>query len=268
MYKSLVHDSSAASSAVEQKIDDRVAEAVLELQDSEIIIDLRRLNGKVQSSFDEFRNELQRYLDEITTPVNERRHGDTMYLPIAISVRDLRDIVIERLVKQFPNDSVPTPLEEWLRLQFWPRNPYASNAIRYTGRFQVKFAVQAHQMRKSHPDARYVAVILQYVKHFAVAFKQHTLLLSVDDKAIVPVGEPGDPISTGVRGHHRSLVCSGGPTLAALDHDFHLHGIVPSVALAIEIPESPNDFFSGQPFVSNKDKVTQPSSPHRHIVLR
>ena len=25
------------------------------------------------------------------TPVNERRHGDTMYLPIAISVRDLRE---------------------------------------------------------------------------------------------------------------------------------------------------------------------------------
>ena len=132
MYKSLVHDSSAASSAVEQKIDDRVAEALLELQDPEIIIDLRKQNGKVQSSFDEFWNELQRYLDELTTP-NERRHGDTMYLPIAISVRDLRDIVIERLAKQFPNDSVPAPSEEWLRLQFWPRNPYASNAIRYTG---------------------------------------------------------------------------------------------------------------------------------------
>ena len=60
-------------------------------------------------------------------------------------------------------------------------------------------------------------------------------------------------------------MCSGGPTLAALDHDFHLHGIVPSVALATEIPESSNDsFFSGQPFVSKKDKVTQPSYPHRH----
>ena len=45
MYKSLVHDSFAASSAVEQKIDDRVAEAILEPQDPEII-DLRRLNEK------------------------------------------------------------------------------------------------------------------------------------------------------------------------------------------------------------------------------
>ena len=119
-------------------------------------------------------------------------------------------------------------------------------------------------MRKSHPDARYVAVILQY----AVAFKQYTLLLSVDDKAIVPVGEPGNPISSGVRGHHRALVSMGGPTFAALDHDFHLHGIVPSVALAIEILDSHTDsFFTGQPFVSNKDKVTQPSSPHRHSAV-
>ena len=46
MYKSLVHDSSAASSTIEQKIDDRVAEAILEPQDPEII-DLRRLNEKV-----------------------------------------------------------------------------------------------------------------------------------------------------------------------------------------------------------------------------
>ena len=119
MYKSLVHDSSAASSAVEQKIDDRVAEAILELQDPEII-DLRRLNGKVQSTFDEFWNELQRYLDEITTPVNEHRHGDTMYLPIAISIRDRRDTVMECPAKQFPNDTAHAPSEEWLRLQFWP----------------------------------------------------------------------------------------------------------------------------------------------------
>ena len=63
MCKSLVHNSSAASSAVEKTIDDRVAKAILELQDPEIIIDLRKQNGKVQSSFDEFWNELQRYLD-------------------------------------------------------------------------------------------------------------------------------------------------------------------------------------------------------------
>ena len=40
-------------------------------------------------------------------------------------------------------------------------------------------------MRKSHPDSKYVAVTLQYVKNFAVKYKSHALLLLVDDKAIV-----------------------------------------------------------------------------------
>ena len=130
---------------------------------------------------------------ELYTTVNERRHGSTMYMPIAISFHDLREIVSERL-----GEGKPVPSEDWLRL---PRNPYASNALRYTGRFQVKtykhvamvqhfikvclcfqvkYAVQARQMRKSHPDNRYVAVILQCMKRFAISIKEYALLLSVD----------------------------------------------------------------------------------------
>ena len=46
-----------------------------------------------------------------------------------------------------------------------------------------------------------------------------------------------------------------------------MFGVVPSVSLCIQIPDSPNDsFFSGQPFVSIKDKILQPSSPYRHSV--
>ena len=82
-------------------VDERVAEAILDTQDP---LDLRKNNGKVESSFDEFWEELQKYLDELVTPVNERRHGDTMYLPIAISVRDLRERIEERLLKRFPGD--------------------------------------------------------------------------------------------------------------------------------------------------------------------
>ena len=123
-----------------------------------LVIDLRKNNGKVESSFEDFWTKLQKYLDEIVTPINECRHGNTLYLPIAISVRDLCEIVSERLAKQFPDDTKATPSEEWVQLQFWPKNPYATNALRYTGHFQVKYAVQACQMRKSHPDARYITV--------------------------------------------------------------------------------------------------------------
>ena len=92
-------------------------------------------------------------------------------------------------------------------------------------------------------------------------FRNCLMLVSVDDKAIVPVGEPNCPISTGVCGHNRSLVCSGSQLLA-LDHDFHIHDIVPSVALFVDIPD--DSFFRGTTLVTNKDKVTQPSSALRH----
>ena len=77
----------------------------------------------------------------------------------------------------------------------------------------------------------YVSALLQYVQCFSLKYHDHMLLVSVDDKSIIPVGEPSCPVSTGVRGHTRSLVPLNGPHLqAALYHDFHVHGIVPSVS--------------------------------------
>lgn len=196
--------------------------------------------------------------------VDERRHTSVMHMPIAISVCNLRDIIIERLQKKHSN-LPPLPSLEWIRLQFWPSNPYANQALRYTGRFQVKYAVQVCQLRKEHPDSRYVGNILKYVKEFAVLHKPFVCMLSVDDKAIVPVGEPGAPVSSGVRGHNKSLVTNSRSKNLALDHDFHVFGIVPSVAFVVDIPSLAQDsFFQGMPYVTVKDKVTQPSSALRH----
>ena len=79
-------------------------------------------------------------------------------------------------------------------------------------------------------------------------------MISVVDKCIIPVGEPDGAESTGVRGHNHSLVTIDGPQLQVLDHNFHVHGIVPSVAFSIDVPESNSDsFFRGHAFVMNKD---------------
>ena len=192
----------------------------------------------------------------ITPVVDDRRHGEVCHMPVAISIRHLRELISARLQQKFPDSHNAVPSEEWVRLQFWPRNPYSTLALHHTGRFNVKYCVQARQLRKEH--------LLQYVKRLALRFREYAQMLSVDDKCIVPVGEPGDPISTGVRSHGRSLALSAS-TLAALDHDFHIHGIVPSVAFFVNIPESENDsFFQGKPFVTLKDKVTQASHALRH----
>ena len=84
--------------------------------------------------------------------------------------------------------------------------------------------------------------------------------MSVDDKAIIPVGESDLPIVATNQRHNRSLVPNAAQ-LGALDHDFHIHGIVPSVAF-FDVPESAQDsFYFGRPYVTLKDKFIKPSSP-------
>lgn len=81
--------------------------------------------------------------------------------------------------------------------------PISTSALRYTARFELRYGVQIRQLRHSHPDSRYVGVLLKYIKRFSVKFHHLVQYASVDDKAIVPIGEPGLQISTGVRGHNR-----------------------------------------------------------------
>ena len=49
--------------------------------------------------------------------------------------------------------------------------------------------------------------------------------------------------------------------IEALDHDWKLGGLTPSVLLICDIPESTKHiFFSGVPFVTTKEKVSEPSN--------
>ena len=104
----------------------------------------------------------------------------------------------------------------------------------------MKFQVQRRQMRSQHEDAKYVYHQQLYAKEFAIRFKDYCSFMSSDDKALIPVGEPGNPISTGVRVHNASL------GLGTLDHDWKIAGIISSVNLFSDIPESTStSFFSG-----------------------
>ena len=268
IYKSLMDDCSAASSSAERIVDDHVAEALLNLDDPDFIYDLRQLNDNPGSSkFDVFWEELGLYIEELTPVVDDRRHSETLHVPVAISLHHLLTLVKARIEQKYPNDEskLQVPSVEWLRLQFWPNNPYSTAALRHTWRINLKFGVQTRQLHHEHVDSKYVSVLLRFFKDFCVQERDIVNYISVDDKAIISVGEPGLPVSSSVRGHNRSIVLADGPSPSALDHDFHVHGIVPSVAFAVKIPISPKDsFYCGKAFVCVKDKVTQPSSALRH----
>ena len=204
IFRELTQDCSAAASSKEAEIDDRVAQFLLSSDDTDLVLDLRALNGQPgNTKFDAFWAECQKFFDKHVAAVSERRHGaDFLYLPFAISVEDLWQQVKARL----PDDT-PVPSNEWIR----PSDPYTSRAMHHTGHFDIKFRVQSRLVRAEHPDSKYVAVQYKYLKHFAVKFREYCLMIYLDDKANMPVEEPGRPQATGVQGHNRSLASLEGP---------------------------------------------------------
>lgn len=61
-----------------------------------------------------------------------------------------------------------------------------------------------------------------------VKYTEEAHMICLDDKPVVPLGESHRPISTDVRSHNRAMIPVGA-TFSALDHDFHIHGDIPSV---------------------------------------
>ena len=132
-----------------KKLTNVLAEEAFEMDEPEVLLDLRKLNGNPNSTL------LDKFW-EVTPAVDDCRHGNTLHMPIPISVGDLRSTVEEHLRTKFPEEEPSLPYIEWIRLQFAPRNPYSSNSLRHTGGYDVKFADP-----KSHPDTKYVMVLLK-----------------------------------------------------------------------------------------------------------
>ncbi|WAR16034.1 hypothetical protein MAR_030628 [Mya arenaria] len=241
------------------EIDLRLCEYLLQNNETELIIDLRKNNGRpLSKEFDQFWSALDNYLTEKSV-VHERRQSDVNYMPFAMSVEDLQTEIANRLPQASKIPSV-----SWMKLNFYPRNPYKNSAINYTGKFKVKFKVQQRLLRATHEDSDFARNQFGLLKKFACKFRDLTSFQCLDDKAIVPVGEPGHAVSAGVRIHHGGIVTASGQNIA-MDHDFHIAGIVPLVCFNIDIPSNLNDsFYNGIVNVTVKDKLFESSNPLRH----
>ena len=212
--------------------------------------------------YDRFWDECRKFLEEeVETAVDERRHGNATHLAKAHSTWDLLNCVAKRCPS-----GTPLPSEQWLRLQFWPKNATMKSALQYTGRFQVKFMVQPRQLRKWHEDAHYCAALFKYVKEFGLRYKAIVDLVFLDDKHRCKVGEPGIPVAAVERGK-QVIVTMSGKKFSVADHDFTKCGMIPSVMLFCDIPTTIEEsFYSGQVYVGLKDPIFKPSSALRHAI--
>ena len=148
-----------------------------------------------------------------------------------LSLPDLCSIVKSRC----PPDT-PVPSLDFVRLQFWPKSPSAHAAMRFTGRFEVKYKIQVRQLRQKHIDNHYAAGLFKYMREFAIQFREHSTLVFADDKAKINVGEPGALVSSGV--HGKKTLAPVATDLSALDHDMQsLSSLTPSVTMFCDVPE-------------------------------
>ena len=262
-YMYLTGDSSALSNKLSKDVHARLL-AVIESENPNVAFDMRTLNETESSStkFDRFFEEVEKFINEFELKaVDDRRHGLISHLAVAMSVKDLHQQISARVPE---NTNIPSV--EWLRLQFMPKNPSLASALEYTGKFPLKFRVQSRQFNAFNIDAHYASALQKYVKEFSVKYKDNCVLLSVDDKNHIPVGEPGTPIATVYRSK-KSVAHAKIPHVAA-DHDTSSKcKITPSVIFQIDVPETNSgDFiYNGQVSVTLKDTIFQPSNPMRHI---
>lgn len=160
MYRCLTGDSSASTNLSEATVDERI-QRILQLQDPDILPDLRHFNEGRPEKYQVFWEYCKKFIEECSA-VDERRHGETTHLACAMSVRDL----VEKVASMCPQGT-PIPSRQWVRLKFWPKNPTAKASLQYTGKLKVKFMVQARQTRMWHQDAHYASAIFRYLKMMA-----------------------------------------------------------------------------------------------------
>ena len=258
LYKDFVCDSSASANLSEAEIDSRV-NLLFELEDPSLFYDLRHHLAGRQAKFDTFWDEAKKFIQEdVGVAVDNRRHSTVVHVAKAVSVRDLREQVVSRC-----REGTLVSSDEWIRLQFAPASLSSHTALRYTGKLEVKRQVQQRQFRKSHPDSHYAACLYRYQREYAIKVRDYAVFVCLDDKHKIKVGEPESPVAAVQRG--RQVIVPTQARLQASDHDFTKFGIIPSVALLVDIPdEISGSWYHGEVKIMFKDSAFEPSSPVRH----
>ena len=194
-YRDLTGDRATSPSISEKKVDERLS-ALLELEEPDLIYDLRDVNpGNQSNRYSVFWSKAKEFLEEdVGTAVDDRRHLQVVHIAKAISVRDFK-----QQVEQMCPPETPIPCDELVRLQFVPAHKSYRSVSKYTSFLEVKKKVQHRQWRKDHEDTHYAACIFRYMREYAILFCRFSVLACLDDKHKVKVGEPGFPVAAAER---------------------------------------------------------------------
>ena len=192
--------------------------------------------------------------------VDDCHHDNVQHMASVVFVHDLW-----QQAKSLCQESNLITSQEWLWLQFWPKNTckHATVSLQYTGRLKVKYIVQQRQWRQNHEDCHYAAAVFRYMREYSVKIHDYCIFVFLDDKHCAKIGEPEFPLATAERG--RKVLLKNGVYYQVGNHDRTRLSIIPSVFLIIAIPDDiTGSWYDGQVAVTLKDAVFESSSPIWH----
>ncbi len=126
----------------------------------------------------------------------ERRNSEIMYASRAHSIPNLVKLATDILQRKIDDGKLPKmppiPSMEWVRLQFIPNCVHAAVAAKFTGRLEIKRAVQMRTLWKEHIDQHWVHALTRYYLEWLVELRQKydgIKFYGQDDKAKIPIGD-------------------------------------------------------------------------------
>ena len=84
-----------------------------------------------------------------------------------------------------------------------------------------------------HESAHYCVAFWQYMREMSICHRNIIMLVSLDDKHKVKVGEPGYTLAAVERG--KQVLVGLGQVMAVGDHDFSKSTITPSVTMIVSL---------------------------------
>ena len=119
---------------------------------------------------------------------------DISHMSKFISVRDL----LAQVKAKLPKDT-PIPSEATVLYSLAPPSRFSKSSQYYTGKINLKHAIQRRQLRSFHADFHYCNALFRYMQEMVIEPKENCLFISCDNKAKVDYSEPGTALSTGFR---------------------------------------------------------------------
>ena len=121
--------------------------------------------------------------------VNDRRRGNTLYMPVATSISNLIKPSVDALERVHASKTleatcIEVPSLTWATLQFCAKNPLCSSSLIYTSALTLTHKVHQRVSRATSTDSYYVAAAYKYMRIYGLRIREQLIEADCDMSVI------------------------------------------------------------------------------------